>query len=165
MEVRVVALQTTAVAVVIVVAIGLALLALPFWIAHKAVITRRQLKVMAKGLKSYERDLQSRSSLSERQAYGFVVAFRSKARFLRWLYWISILTIPLSGWGLLMLGLWALQHSSFATVVRAATGKRPKVFAQELCLEIERDLKGGGMAQPVVRARESRALCRKASRK
>ena len=139
------AVQTTAIAVVVVIAaaIGLALLSLPFWIAHKAVITRRQLKLMAKGLKRYERELGSRPVPSERQAYGFVVAFRSRARFLRWFYWISILTIPLSGWGLLMLGLWALQYSrkKLATTVRAATGKRPKALARELCAEIDSQLR------------------------
>ena len=130
-------------AVVIGATIAAAVLALPFVIAHKAVITRRQLKVMARGLEQSERELHSRSSSQERwagqerQAYAFMVAFRSKARFLRWFYWISILTIPLSGWGLLMLGLWALQYLSFATTVRAATGKKPKALAQELCVEID----------------------------
>ncbi len=118
-------------------------LSLPLVVAHKAVITRRQLKVMAKWLKRSEEELQSRSfpqerwAEQEREGYAFMVAFRSKARFLRWFYWISILTIPFSGWGLLMLGLWALQYSSFATAVRATTGKKPKVLAQELCVEID----------------------------
>ena len=130
-------------AVVVGATIALAVLALPFVIAHKAVITRHQLKVMAKGLEHSERELQSRSfsrerlAEQEREGYAFMVAFRSKARFLRWLYWISILTIPFSGWGLLMLGLWALQYSSFATTIRAATGKKPKTLAQELCVEID----------------------------
>ena len=126
--------------------IAVAVLSLPFVIAHKAVITRRQLKVMTKGLERVEQELQS-CSLSEaqwvereREAYAFLVAFRSKARFLRWFYWISILAIPFGGWGLLILGLWALQYSSFATTVRAATGKQPKALARELCAEIENGL-------------------------
>ena len=68
------------------------------------------------------------------------VAFRSRARFLRWFYWISILTIPCSGRGLLLLVLRGLQHSDFATTVRAVTGKKPKALAQELCADIERAL-------------------------
>ncbi len=80
-------------------------LSLPLVVAHKAVITRRQLKVMAKWLKRSEEELQSRSfpqerwAEQEREGYAFMVAFRSKARFLRWFYWISILTIPFSGLG------------------------------------------------------------------
>jgi len=131
-------------AIVVGTIVAAALLSLPFVIAHKAVITRCQLKVMTKGLERVERELQS-CSLSEaqwvereRDAYAFLVAFRSKARFLRWFYWISILAIPFGGWGLLILGLWALQYSSFATTVRAATGKKPKTLARELCAEIEK---------------------------
>ncbi len=116
-----------------------AILSLPFVIAHRAVITRRQLKVMARALKKAEGQFAGRPfagqpwAAQERHAYAFLVAFRSKARFLRWFYWISILTIPFSGWGLLMLALWALQHSSFAIAVRAGTGMKPKMFANEFC--------------------------------
>ena len=131
-------------AIVVGTIVAASLLSLPFVIAHKAVITRRQLKVMAQAVERSERELQSRSLSQERwvtherEAYAFLVGFRSKARFLRWFYWISILTIPVSGWGLLMLALWALQHSDLTTATRAATGKKPKALAKALCSEIER---------------------------
>jgi uncharacterized membrane protein (Fun14 family) len=128
-----------ALAIVVAAVLGVAVLSVPFVIAHRAVITRRQLKVMARALKEAEGQFAGRSfveqpwAAQEHDAYAFLVAFRSKARFLRWLYWLSILTIPFSGWGLAMLALWALQHSSFATVVRAGTGMKPKMFANEFC--------------------------------
>jgi uncharacterized membrane protein (Fun14 family) len=84
--------------------IGVAILSLPFLIAHRAVVTRRQLKQIANLLQQAEGQFTSPSfsnqpgAVQERDAYAFLVAFRSKARFLRWFYWISIATIPFSGW-------------------------------------------------------------------
>ena len=134
-------------AIAIAAVIGVAILSLPFLIAHRAVVTRRQLKKIADLLQQAEGQFTSPSfsnqpgAAQERDAYAFLVAFRSKARFLRWFYWISIVTIPLSGWGLLMLAIWGLENSKFSTGVRAATGMKPKVLAIKLCVGIEEGLK------------------------